>query len=385
MAKPKAPETPIGPKSNILINFLILLVLAVGGAAIVDYGLHAYFTTTVFVYLAAAAAILAGALLGLKKITVGQAAAIFFGLLLIPYVQFFVGRIDVFAMDPPELRESVNAKVVRVVLGEIQLTNDKGEQVTIIKDLTPKNLYPGANEIRLGTLDIPAGSYKGVHVAVQSVEVDLEIDLAKEAELDYAQLKDSLPALSEPLVKKAIKDRIVEVFNSEQLKALLPKDLLDLKNVQVSGDILSFTLAINPPPIDVPVGFPYPTGTGGPDVTIDIILNPLGLPTGIKPIIHLPPGVPEINIPAVTAGDQIPSDFSALIAGQATANMPCSDAASCMTYCKEPGRAEECAELAGKFGIQLPSTPGGCKSQAECATYCAQPEHLQECQQFLGT
>jgi len=350
-----APKQKFQPKSNILKNLVIFLVLAIGGAVIVDYCLHAYFTNTTFLYLAAAGAVLVGALLGLKKITIGQAAAIFIGLLLIPYVQFLVGKIDVFAMDPPELRESVNAKVVRVTLGEIQLTNDRGENVTIIRDYEPKNLYPGKNEIHLGTLDIPAGNYVGVHVAVKSVEVDLQLNLTKEAELSYFQFRESLAGMSEELAKKMIRDKIVELFTGGTLENYLPENILELKNVQVAGDVLSFTLGINPSVIDIAASFPYPTGTGGPDVTIDILLNKLGLPSGIKPIIHLPPGAPEFDIPSVApATGIIPEDFSSFLTGRAQANLPCSDEASCMQYCSDSAHATECVQLAGQFGIELP-------------------------------
>ena len=65
----------------------------------------------------------------------------------------------------------------------------------------------------------------------------------------------------------------------------------------------------------MPIAFPYPTGTGGPDIVLDITLNEIGLPAGIKPIIKLPPGAPDISsmIPDMTpnlGAINMPTDFN---------------------------------------------------------------------------
>jgi hypothetical protein len=61
-------------------------------------------------------------------------------------------------------------------------------------------------------------------------------------------------------------------------------------------------------PETFPAEFCYP-GFGGPDITLDIVLDEECFPEKIQPIIHLPPGIPAPEIPATQMGIQKPKLF----------------------------------------------------------------------------
>jgi hypothetical protein len=162
-------------------------------------------------------------------------------------------------------------------------------------------------------------------MSMKSIEVDVIVDLAKEAELGYAkfaqEFKPDIPADIPPEALKNIpteadiKARVMEgmkqYINAKVIGAYLPS-FVKIKSFDNDGAKIKMVLSaqIELPPL--PIAFPYPTGTGGPDIVLDITLNEIGLPVGIVPIIKLPPGAPAINIPDMTpqlGNVNIPTDF----------------------------------------------------------------------------
>jgi len=253
------------------------------------------------------------------------AGAIVIGILISPYVQFLVGKINIFLTDPPNLRPSVSVPEIRVEMGDLIFVNDQNQEMVVLPASGVKTLYPGKNMVNLGQLNIPAGTYKSGKMSIKNVEVDINVDLAKEAELAYIQFEKmfkplipaDIPAAAlaqlpnESDIKARIEAGMKDYINRQVIEPYLPS-FIKIKSFANDGRVIRMTLAarIDLPPL--PLAFPYPTGTGGPDIVLDITLNEIGLPTGIIPIIKLPPGAPQINIPDLTPklGDvKIPNDF----------------------------------------------------------------------------
>jgi len=156
------------------------------------------------------------------------------------------------------------------------------------------------------------------------VEVDVNVDLAKEVDLIYVQLADVLSSVPSDLspeaqaqipteadMKQKIREGMGERISKEMISPYLPS-FVQIKTLNKTGDKIAMVIQAQIASIPIPASFPYPTGTGGPDVVLDITLNEIGLPTGIVPIIKLPPGAPAINIPnlAPDLGSMgIPTDF----------------------------------------------------------------------------
>ncbi|MBI5734120.1 MAG: hypothetical protein HY973_04240 [Candidatus Kerfeldbacteria bacterium] len=253
------------------------------------------------------------------------AGAMVIGILISPYVQFLVGKVNIFLTDPPNLRPSVSVPEIRVAMGDLIFVNDQNQEITVLPASGVKTLYPGENIVNLGQLNIPAGTYKSGKMSIKNMEVDMKVDLAKEAELAYSQFEKmfkplipaDMPAAAlaqlpnETDIKARIKAGMKDYINRQAIEPYLPS-FIKIKSLANDGQIIRMTLAtqIDLPPL--PIAFPYPTGTGGPDIVLDITLNEIGLPVGIIPIIKLPPGAPQINIPDLTPklGDlKIPNDF----------------------------------------------------------------------------
>jgi len=253
------------------------------------------------------------------------AGAIVFGVLVSPYAQFLFGKINLFLTDPPKLRPSVTVPEIRVEMGDLFFINSEGQEINVLPASGVKTLYPGKNTVSLGQLNIPAGTYKSGKMSMKNIEVDVNVDLAKEAELGYEQfakefkveVPDDIPAeaLKNIPTEADIKARVTEgmksYINAKVIGGYLPP-FVKIKDFENNGDKIKMTLSatIELPPL--PIAFPYPTGTGGPDIVLDITLNEIGLPVAIVPIIKLPPGAPAINIPDMTPklGDvNIPTDF----------------------------------------------------------------------------
>ncbi|PIR93317.1 hypothetical protein COT99_01390 [Candidatus Falkowbacteria bacterium CG10_big_fil_rev_8_21_14_0_10_43_10] len=256
------------------------------------------------------------------------AGAIVVGLLLSPYFQFMFGKINVFLMDPPDLRPSVSVPEVRVEMGDLIFTNDAGRDIVVLPSSGVKTLYPGKNVVNLGQMDIPAGTYKSGKMSVKNIEVDVNVDLKKEIDLMYDTFKSQyMPPLPADMpeeakamipgdeeIKQRIGGEIGKYLNAGMIAPYLPP-FVKIKSFSQTADTIAMVLsaAIDLPVM--PIAFPYPTGTGGPDIVLDITLNAIGLPTGITPIIKLPPGAPDISsmIPDMTpniGNINMPTDFN---------------------------------------------------------------------------
>lgn len=252
------------------------------------------------------------------------AGAIVIGILISPYFQFLTGKINIFLTDPPNLRASVSVPEIRVVMGDLIFINSEGKEIVALPGGDVKTLYPGKNTVNLGQLNLPAGSYKSGLISIKNVEVDVNVDLAKEVDLIYANLADVLSSVPSDLspeaqaqipteadMKQKIREGMGERISKEMIAPYLPS-FVQIKTFDKTGDKIVMVIQAQIATIPIPASFPYPTGTGGPDVVLDITLNEIGLPTGIIPIIKLPPGAPEINIPnlAPDFGSMgVPTDF----------------------------------------------------------------------------
>ncbi len=310
---------------NLLGGLLLVPAVAYGAALVAEANLGTFVDFKTLVIAAGLAAVIVVILHFVIKLPKFWAGAIVMGILISPYMQFLVGKINIFLTDPPNLRPSVSVPEIRVALGDLIFINDQNQEIVVLPAGGVKTLYPGKNTVNLGQLNIPAGTYKSGKMCLKNVEVDVNIDLAKEAELAYdkfaARFKPQLPPGVPPEIlaqlpgEAEIKTRVAaglkEYFKPQLITPYLPP-FVQVKKFANDGQIVRMTLAaqVELPPL--PLAFPYPTGTGGPDIVLDITLNAIGLPTGIVPIIKLPPGAPTINIPDLTPklGDiKIPNDF----------------------------------------------------------------------------
>ncbi|HLC57045.1 MAG TPA: hypothetical protein VJH95_00580 [Candidatus Nanoarchaeia archaeon] len=344
---------------------LAALVIALAGAKLVDIAYHTFFSLTAYLIIVVIAIVVAGGLAWYKLIPKGLGIAIVIGLIMLPYMQLVVGNIDIYAVDPPEFRESVTAREIRLQMGEFFMTNDKGEEISVMKTGETK-LYPGGNKVHVGTLTMPAGNYGKGKMGKGSVEVDIEIDLEKEIGIQMASMGAAVPESSKESVNKMISEQVNSMFNEETLKGFAPA-MVEFKNIQNDGKKASFTVMINLPEIEIPFprSIPYPTGTGGPDLTLDIVLNEMGFPSTIKPLVLLPPGIQE------SIGKQV-NELSEKMSSQFIG-----------MYTPEqfgPGQGD--IEGLVKNKMSAFGAPGGCLSESECGSYCDSPENQEECLGF---
>lgn len=256
------------------------------------------------------------------------AGSIVIGVMLSPYFQFLFGKVNIFLMDPPNLRPSVSVPEVRVELGDLIFINSAGTEITVLPSSGVKTLYPGKNIVNLGQLNIPAGTYKSGKMSVKNIEVDVNVDLKKEIDLVYdnyksqfappipsdlpAEAKAAIPSDEE--IKNKIGSEVGRYISAEMISPYLPP-FVKIKSFSKTADTIAMVLSAHIDLPVLPIAFPYPTGTGGPDIVLDITLNEIGLPTGIKPIIKLPPGAPDISsmIPDMTpnlGNINMPTDFN---------------------------------------------------------------------------
>jgi hypothetical protein len=252
------------------------------------------------------------------------AGAIVIGILISPYFQFLFGKINIFLTDPPNLRASVSVPEIRVEMGDLIFVNSEGGEIVALPGGGVKTLYPGKNIVNLGQLNLPAGNYKSGRISIKNVEVDIGVDLVEEVNLVYGELADILSMIPSDIPAEAavripgetdMKQRITEemekMISKEMIIPYLPS-FVRLKSFDRTGNSIAIVIQAQIASIAIPATFPYPTGTGGPDVVLDITLNEIGLPTGILPIIKLPPGAPAITIPDLTpdfGSMGIPTDF----------------------------------------------------------------------------
>ncbi|MBI1975376.1 MAG: hypothetical protein HYT31_03970 [Parcubacteria group bacterium] len=273
---------------------------------------------------------LAIAIIGVATVKLPKfvAGAIVVGILLSPYFQFLFGKVNVFLMDPPNLRPSVSVPEVRVELDDLVFTNNEGKAIVVLPSSGVKTLYPGKNIVNLGQLNIPAGTYTSGRMGVKNIEVDVTVDLKKEIDLVYDSFKSQYASLipadlpaealsqipSDEEIKQKIGNEVVKYLDKSMIAPYLPP-FVTIKSFNKTPDMLTMVLSARIDLPVMPIAFPYPTGTGGPDVVLDITLNEIGLPTGINPIIKMPPGAPDISsmIPDMTpdiGSVNMPTDFN---------------------------------------------------------------------------
>ncbi len=211
---------------------------------------------------------------------VSFAVPVLLGFLLIPYAVFLVGQIDFYMVDD-NLIEGMTVLEVRPRMDKIAFgTPDKGE-VAVWSGPQTLILHPGENRVKLGRFDMPAGTYRGGTVYIGDIEVDIQADLAV--------MQDPVSGQNIP------SDHYAEAFDAIQARmtgnvAGFPVTLV---NSSLSGNLGRFTINVGQMTQQIPIPeIQYP-GIGGPDVTVDIVLDEMGRPdpSKIKTIIEMPPGV----------------------------------------------------------------------------------------------
>lgn len=208
------------------------------------------------------------------------AVPVFVGFILIPYFVFIIGRIDFYMVDD-NLAVGITVVEVRPTMDKITFgTVDKGE-VVVWQGPQTLALHPGANRVKLGRFNMPAGTYKGGEVSIGDIQVDIQADLSK--------MSDPASGGSIPV------ERYEEAFNN--IKARMTGGIggfnISLLNSSLSGSMGSFTISVGKMTQQLPIPeIKYP-GIGGPDITLDITLDEMGKPdpSKIKAIIDMPPGV----------------------------------------------------------------------------------------------
>lgn len=317
-------------KKKIVIPLGIILVplLAYVASLITEKYLGTFVNFTQLLIMGAVTIVIVVILVLTVKLPKFIAGAIVIGIMLSPYFQFLFGKVNIFLTDPPNLRPSVDVPEVRVELGDLIFTNSENQDIVVLPASGVKTLYPGKNTVNLGQLNIPAGTYKSGKMSVKNIEVDVNVDLKKEIDLMYDKFKNQyaslipadLPAEAKGMIpgdeeiKQKISGEVGKYLNANLITPYLPP-FVKLKSFTKTGDTLAMVLSAKIDLPVMPIAFPYPTGTGGPDIVLDITLNAIGLPTGITPIIKLPPGAPDISsmIPNMTPnlGDiNMPTDFN---------------------------------------------------------------------------
>lgn len=211
---------------------------------------------------------------------VSFAVPVLLGFLLIPYAVFLVGQIDIYMVDD-NLLQGMAVVEVRPVMDKITFgTPDKGE-VAVWKGPETLRLYPGENRVRLGRFAMEAGTYQGGTVYISDIQVDIQADLS---------------AMKNPVSGESIPpDQYASVFEiiKSQMTGSVAGFTIHLDNASLSGSTGTFTIRVGQMTLPIPIPeIKYP-GVGGPDVTVDIVLDEMGRPdpSKIKTIIEMPPGV----------------------------------------------------------------------------------------------
>ena len=206
--------------------------------------------------------------------------AVFIGCILIPYAAFMVGQIDFYMVDD-NLAQGITVVEVRPTMNKIVFgTPDKGD-VIVWGGPQTLALHPGENRVKLGRFDMPAGTYKGGSVSIGDIQVDIRADLA---------------AMTDPIRGQSIDAaHYEEAFNN--IKARMTGSVggfnIKLINSSLAGAIGTFTISVGSMTQQLPIPeIKYP-GMGGPDITLDIVLDEMGKPdpSKIRAIVDMPPGV----------------------------------------------------------------------------------------------
>lgn len=255
-------------------------VVAVLGAVISEYVLKIGVLGTAnfkyFLIIGAVGAMLAFVIF--KKLRL--AVPVFIGFALIPYFAFFLGQID-FYMADDNLAEGMRVVEVRPTMDKITfgLPESQGEAV-VWQGPQTLVLHPGENRVKLGRFNMAAGTYRGGAAHIGDIRVDIEAD--------FSQMKNPKDG------QNILPDYYAEVFGT--LKSYMTGTVggftISLIDSSLQGAIGRFTLSAGKMTLPVPVPeIKYP-GVGGPDVTLDLVLDEMGRPdpSKIKTIIDMPPG-----------------------------------------------------------------------------------------------
>ncbi len=264
------------------IGITAALPFAVGflGAAITEYVLKiGVLGTSNFKYFLIAGAVGAVITFIISR-RISFAVAAFIGFLLIPYAVFAIGQIDIYMVDD-NLAQGITVVEVRPTMDKITFgTPDKGD-VAVWTGPQTLVLHPGANRVKLGRFNMPSGKYKGGTVYIGDIQVDIKADLSA--------MKDPVSGQSIPA------DQYETAFNN--VKAGMGGSVggfnIKLMNSSLSGSVGSFTISVGQMIQQIPIPeINYP-GVGGPDITLDIVLDEMGKPdpSQIKAIVDMPPGV----------------------------------------------------------------------------------------------
>jgi len=260
--------------------FAIPFVVAVSGAVVTEYVLKIGVLGTNNLKYFLIAGLVTGVIVFLIARRISFAICTVIGFLLIPYAVFVVGQIDFYMVDD-NLAQGITVIEVRPTMDKITFgTADKGD-VAVWTGPQTLQLHPGANRVKLGRFNMPAGTYKGGMVYIGDIQVDIQADLAQ---------------MADPMSGQAIpEENYAEAFDS--IKAGMAGNVggfnIQLINSSLNGNIGTFTISVGSmtQPIPLPQ-ISYP-GMGGPDITLDITLDEMGKPdpSKIKAIVDMPPGV----------------------------------------------------------------------------------------------
>ena len=184
-------------------------------------------------------------------------------------------------MVDDNLAQGITVVEVRPTMDKITFgTTDKGD-VSVWSGPQTLVLHPGANRVKLGRFDMPAGNYKGGTVYIGDIQVDIKADLSV--------MKDPTGGQTIP------PDQYSQAFNN--IKSGMTGSVggfnIKLLNSSLSGPIGTFMISVGQMTQQIPIPqISYP-GMGGPDITLDIVLDETGKPdpSKIKAIVDMPPGV----------------------------------------------------------------------------------------------
>ena len=269
-------------KKITLVSLCLALpfIVAILGALVTEYVLKIGVLGTDKVIYFLIAGVIASTLIFLFSRRVSFAVCTIIGFLLIPYAVFLIGQIDFYMVDD-NLAQGITVVEVRPTMDKITFgTPDKGD-VAVWSGPQTLQLHPGANRVKLGRFNMPAGTYKGGAVYIGDIQVDIQADLS--------QMSDPVSG------QKITEEYYAQSF--ESIKARMAGNVggfdIKLMNSSLNGNIGKFTISVGSmtQPIPLPQ-ISYP-GMGGPDITLDITLDEMGKPdpSKIKAIVEMPPGV----------------------------------------------------------------------------------------------
>lgn len=251
-----------------------VLKIGVLGSVNLKYFLGVGVVAAVFVAIFAAKRV--GTLIGAFAFAVSTVI----GFALIPYFAFLVGQIDIYMVDD-NLAEGVTVLEVRPVMEKIVFGTPNNGEVPVWSGPQTLTLYPGENRVKLGRFAMPAGTYSGGKVYIDDIQVDIQMDLATmKNPADGQAIPADYYEQTFELIKSSFGGGSVGGFTTTLLQSSL------------SGNIADFTISVGSMTLPIPIPeIQYP-GVGGPDVTVDIILDEMGRPdpSKIRTIIEMPPG-----------------------------------------------------------------------------------------------